>query len=96
MSDLIDHGPYFERKGLSVSLEPGGFVTEVRDYGRMRSPRADTATLEATMSLNELVFACIAVKATAARDPRLTVQVQKSQGGKLVYAKSSPATRSAA
>jgi hypothetical protein len=85
MSDLIDHGPYFERKGLSVSLEPGGFVTEVRDYGRMRSPRADTATLEATMSLNELVFACIAVKATAARDPRLTVQVQKSQGGKLVY-----------
>jgi HK97 family phage portal protein len=85
MSDLIDHGPYFERKGLSVSLEPGGFVTEVRDYGRMRSPRADTATLEATMSLNELVYACIAVKATAARDPRLTVQVQKSQGGKLIY-----------
>lgn len=72
-------------KALSVSLEPGGFVTEVRGYGRIGAPRADTATLEATMSLNELVYACIAVKATAARDPRLTVQVQKTSGGKLTY-----------
>jgi HK97 family phage portal protein len=72
-------------KSLSISLDPGGFVTEVRDYGRMRAPRADTGTLEATMSLNELVFACIAVKATAARDPRLTVQLQKTSGGKVTY-----------
>jgi len=72
-------------KALSISLDPGGFVTEIMSYGRMRAPRADTATLEATMSLNELVFACIAIKSTAARDPRLTVHVQKSQGGKLVY-----------
>jgi HK97 family phage portal protein len=85
MSDLIDHGPYFERKGLSVSLEPGGFVTEIQSYGRMHAPRADTTTLQSTMSLNELVFACIAVKATAARDPRLTVLEQKRAGGKLVY-----------
>lgn len=85
MTDLDDRGYYLERKGLSISLEPGGFVTEIRGYGRSSAPRADTATLEATMSLNELVFACIAVKATAARDPRLTVQVQKQQGGKLVY-----------
>lgn len=72
-------------KALSISLDPGGFTTEILSYGRMRAPRADTATLEATMSLNELVYACIAVKATAARDPRLTVQQQKSQGGKITY-----------
>jgi HK97 family phage portal protein len=77
--------PIGEAKGLSISLDPGGFVTEVVSYGRMGAPRADTATLEATMSLNELVFACVSVKATAARDPRLTVHVQKSQGGKVVY-----------
>lgn len=72
-------------KALSVSLEPGGFVTEVRDYRRPRSPRADTHTLEATMALNELVFACIGVKATAARDPRLTVQQAVTKGGKVTY-----------
>lgn len=72
-------------KALSISLDPGGFVTEVMNYGRMRAPKADSATLQSTMSLNELVFACIAVKATAARDPRLTVQVQKKSGGKVVY-----------
>lgn len=85
MTDLIDHGQYLERKGLSISLEPGGFVTEVRGYGRLAQPRADTATLQDTMTLNELVYACIGVKATAARDPRLTVQAQKRSGGKLVY-----------
>lgn len=60
-------------------------MTEVRGYGRLAQPRADTATLQSTMTLNELVFACIGVKATAARDPRLTVQQQKRSGGKLVY-----------
>lgn len=72
-------------KALGISLEPGGFVTEIAAYGRMHAPMADTATLAHTMSLNELVFACIAVKATAARDPRLTVQTQQRSGGKLSY-----------
>lgn len=84
-NDIIDHGFYLERKGLSVSLEPGGFVTEVRDYRRPASPRANTSTLEATMSLNELVFACIGVKATAARDPRLTVQQAVNNRGITTY-----------
>lgn len=77
--------PRSAAKGLSISLEPGGFVTEIQTYGRTARPRADTSTLEDTMSLNELVFACIAVKATAARDPRLIVQQQKTSGGKTTY-----------
>ena len=72
-------------KALSISLEPGGFTTEIMNYGRLSRPRADTATLEATMSLNELVFACIGVKATAARDPRLTVTQAVRKAGKVIY-----------
>lgn len=72
-------------KGLSISLEPGGFVTELRGLRRPGAPQADTATLQGTMSINELVFACIAIKATAARDPRLTVQQAVRKGDKLIY-----------
>ena len=72
-------------KALSISLDPGGFTTEVLNYGRMHAPRADTSTLQSTMSLNELVYACIAIKATAARDPRLTVQQAVRTAGKVTY-----------
>jgi HK97 family phage portal protein len=69
-----------QAKGLDVNLAPGGFVTEVRDYRRPDAPRADTSTLQETQVRNELVFACIGVKATAARDPRLVVQTQTAKG----------------
>lgn len=72
-------------KGLSVSLEPGGFVTEIRDYRRPSYPEADTAAAQEAQQRNELVFACVEVKATAAQDPRLVVQQAKSERGKTVY-----------
>lgn len=74
------------RKGLSISLDPSGFVTEIRDYRRPNSLHSDTATLQDAMSGNELVFACLDIKATAAQDPRLLVQkVVKQSGGKVEY-----------
>lgn len=76
-------------KGLTVTLAPNGFVNEVVTtiIGNRRSdaPAADTASLERLMTLNELVYACINTKATAARDPRLIVQRQVTRDGKVEY-----------
>jgi HK97 family phage portal protein len=72
-------------KGLSISLEPNGFVNELSSYRRMGSPRADTDVLQSTMSRNELVFACLSVKSTAARDPRLMVQKAVRKGSTTTY-----------
>lgn len=72
-----------EAKGLTVTLAPNGFVNEVQTTimrGRTASYGADTAALEATMASNELVYACIHIKATSARDPRLIVQTMNSDG----------------
>lgn len=74
-----------EAKGLSISLEPGGFVTEVRSYRRPSYPDADTAAAQDAQQRNELVFACIDVKATSAQDPRLIVQQAKTARGKTSY-----------
>ena len=85
---MMDEKEYWierDRKGLSIALDPGGYVTEVRDYARPAPRYADSATLQSTMTTNELVFACIAVKSTAARDPRLTVQQAVRSGGKVTY-----------
>jgi HK97 family phage portal protein len=71
-----------EAKGLTVSLAPNGFVNEVQTSimrGKTASYGADTAALEATMASNELVYACIHIKATSARDPRLIVQTQTAK-----------------
>lgn len=72
-------------KALSVALEPNGFVTEIRSYRRPGYPNADNEAIQATMSRNELVFACLGVKATAAIDPRLVVKVGRLRQGKLTY-----------
>lgn len=77
--------PPADEKGLSVSLEPGGFVTEIRDYRRPRYPNADTASAQEAQQRNELVFACIEVKATSAQDPRLIVQEARTSRGKTTY-----------
>ncbi len=69
-----------EKKGLSISLEPGGFVTELRDYRRSRAPASDTAALHEALTRNELVFACVGIKATASQDPRLVVQQLVAKG----------------
>jgi HK97 family phage portal protein len=81
-----------QAKALTLTLAPGGFTDEVLLTVRGGGSRTggtrgqvDTATLERTMSLNELVYACINVKATAARDPRLLVQRQVSKAGKVEY-----------
>jgi HK97 family phage portal protein len=80
--------PEQQQKALSISLAPNGFVNEIQTMivrGGATSYGADTAALEATMAQNELVYACIHIKATSARDPRLTVQQQTTSGGKTTY-----------
>ena len=77
------------RKGLSIShhggtLEPGGFVTEIRGLRSSRA-NANTGELMDAQTSNELVYACLAVKATATHDPRLIVERAKTAGGKTVY-----------
>jgi len=77
-----------EAKALSISLAPGGFVNEIETRivrGSGQSPYADTAALQATMQQNELVYACIQIRATSARDPRLIVQQQVNKAGKISY-----------
>lgn len=78
-------GPTGGEKALSVTLEPGGFVTEVRTIANLPRPRTDTASLQETQIRNELVFACIDTKATAAQDPRLVVQQAVTRKGKTEY-----------
>ncbi|HWP88679.1 MAG TPA: phage portal protein, partial [Burkholderiales bacterium] len=76
-------GKKTEAKGLTVSLAPGGFVNEIQTTivrGKSASYGADTAALQATMAQNELVYACIHIKAQSARDPRLIVQTAKADG----------------
>ena len=76
-------------KGLTISrgstLEPGGFVTEVRRYRRPSMPYSETIDLQEAQVRNELVFACLAIKASTAQDPRLIVQQQRSVRGKTTY-----------
>jgi HK97 family phage portal protein len=74
-----------EEKGLSVSLEPNGFVTEIRDYRQQRYPDAGTASAQEAQQRNELVFACVEVKATSAQGPRLVVQQAKMSKGKTTW-----------
>lgn len=89
--------PTEAQKALTVTLAPNGFVNEIMTT--IVAPRAtsggawassaqtavDTATLQQIMALNELVYACIKVKATSARDPRLVVQKQVTKNGKIEY-----------
>jgi HK97 family phage portal protein len=94
-SDLKDFGRMLrglptaeQEKALNISLAPNGFVNEVQTMivrGRSTSYGADTAALEATMSTNELVYACVKIKATSARDPRLIVQKQVTKDGQIAY-----------
>lgn len=72
-------------KGLTITQEPGGFVTEVRSYGRRRAPDADTQALQDTQLRNELVFACIDTKASAATAPRLVVERRVMDGKQASY-----------
>lgn len=74
------------QKGLSISLDSSGFVNEYSpSYRRPSVLHADTDTLQSTMSTNELCFACINVKATAARGPRLLVQQAVVKKDKTTY-----------
>ena len=71
-------------KALSVSLQPGGFVTELRGYSALRR-NSSTANLIETQARNELVYACLNVKGNSAHDPRLIVEQVRSKGGKATY-----------
>src|SRR5262245_13642511 len=88
-ADTAATGDAGQAKGLSLALAPNGFVNEivttiVRGRGAAGA-FTDSESLQRTMSQNELVYACIRVKATSARDPRLIVQQQISQNGKTSY-----------
>lgn len=66
-----------EVKGLSISHgmpDATGFIL------RPQNPDADadTAGLQDVMKTNELVYACLNIKAQSARDPRLTVEVRNA------------------
>lgn len=43
-------------------------------------PRRDTSSLQRALTTNELVYACLMIKAQAMRDPRLMVQRRKRSG----------------
>lgn len=58
----------------SGTLEPGGFVNEIRYQRNSSFNSNDTAGLQSIRMRNELAFACIAVRSGAAQDPRLLVQ----------------------
>jgi HK97 family phage portal protein len=70
-----------EAKGLTIVQEPGGFVTEVIGVGGTPAQRQDTAGLQQMQLRNELIFACIDTKATAAQDPRLVVERRVQRRG---------------
>lgn len=76
-------------KGLTITrggaLEPGGFVTELHRYRRPAAPYADTIDLQEAQIRNELVYACLAIKASTAQDPRLVVQERRAARGKATY-----------
>lgn len=85
-----------QQKALDIVLASNGFVNEVittivhprsssSGWAGMGQTAVDTGTLELIMALNELVYACVNVKATAARDPRLLVQRQVTKQGKTEY-----------
>lgn len=84
----MDPLPTAGEKALTVVrsgvLEPGGFVNELRSVGGSRIA-SDTASLQDVQIRNELVYACIDTKATAALDPRLVVQQQVTRNGKTTY-----------
>lgn len=64
-----------EVKSFSVGftpMNPSAYLTQ-RD-----GPRTDTAALQRTARLNELVYACLQIKATAMQDPRLIVEKRQS------------------
>src|SRR6476659_8157322 len=90
MSDFRDflnmlRGRASDGKSLSIALQPGGFVNEVQSYRRPSYPASDTSAFQEAMTRNELVYACLAVKATAALDPRLLVQKAVKKGDKTTY-----------
>ena len=62
-----------------ASMEPGGFVTELRGLNAT-ARRTSTADLLDAQYRNELVFACIAAKAQTAHDPRLFVEQRTAKG----------------
>jgi HK97 family phage portal protein len=82
--------PPTEAKAITVSLsgdtlEPGGFVNELRSFGGLARLQSDTSSLQSVQLRNELVYACIDTKATAALDPQLVVQQQVTRKGKTTY-----------
>jgi HK97 family phage portal protein len=67
---------------LSTFLKPerkASRIEVIGVQGRPDFPTVDTSTLSRAFTTNELVYACIQAKATAAMDPRLIVQ-QRLQG----------------
>lgn len=68
-----------EVKGLSISRgmpDASGFILRPQ----ISDADADTERLQEVMKTNELVYACLNIKAQSARDPRLTVEVLNSDG----------------
>lgn len=81
--DQVDQAPAGE-KALTITQEPGGFVTEIRGLSGRRLD-ASTSALQEAQRANELVYACLDVKATAAIDPRLIVEQRINRDGRAVY-----------
>lgn len=66
-----------EVKGLSISRgmpDSSGFILRPQ----INDVDTDTAALQDVMRTNELVYACLNIKAQSARDPRLTVEVRNA------------------
>lgn len=82
-----------DEKDLVITSDTLTFVNELGGGNRSdRSYKTDTASLQSTMSRNELVFACLHAKATAALDPRLVVQ-QRTAKNEFVEAPGHPMRR---
>lgn len=74
--------PAPEAKSLDINRD---FVTELVGPRSLRAPATDNASLQEAVTRNELIFACLDVKATSAQDPRLMVQRQVTTRGKTTY-----------
>lgn len=68
-----------ERKELFIS------TSQIQTLRRPSYPASDSASLLDATQRNELIFACISVRAQAAMDPRLIVEKRTRKDGELVY-----------
>lgn len=75
--------PLHEAKNSMLHFTPATIPNAY--FGRNNRPYASTDAVQRLLTTSEVVYACLKIKADAARDPRLIVQRRSQQGGKTEY-----------